>query len=219
MALAMIRRVARRLTVSLALAVVVIVLLGVLPVAPALFHLLLVAEPPRRADAIVVLSGGVVDAQMLGGATTARLVHGLRLHHRGYAPIVILTGANPITPAVPEAAVMARVAAEVGTKPEVLVVELAASRTATQGEAVARIARERGIRSILLVTSPEHSYRSVRVFRKTGLEVVSTPVVGARLPRLAVVLSPRAIFERVCWMETLAYESAAIALYWWRGWL
>jgi uncharacterized SAM-binding protein YcdF (DUF218 family) len=219
MATAMIQRVYRRVTAGLALAFVVIVLVGVLPVAPALSRLLLVAEPPRRADAIVVLGGGVHDADMASVTTTARLVHGLRLHHHGYAPVVILTGGNPIDPSVPEAAVMARVAEEVGTQPDVLIVERVADRTATQGEAVARIARERGIRTILLVTSPEHSYRSVRVFKKTGLDVVSTPVVAARLPRLSLALRPRYVVERLCWMGTLGYESAAIALYWWRGWL
>jgi uncharacterized SAM-binding protein YcdF (DUF218 family) len=219
MALAMIHRIYRRLTVALALVLVLVVLAGMLPVAPALFRLLLVAEPPRRADAIVVLGGGVYDAELPGSATTSRLVHGLRLHHRGYAPLVILTGGNPVDPAVPEAAVMAKVAEEVGTKPEVLVVERVAARTVTQGEAVARIARERRIRTILLVTSPEHSYRSVRVFKKTGLDVISTPVVAARLPRLSVVFWPRRVVDRLCWLGTLAYESGAIAIYWWRGWL
>ena len=219
MAPAMIRRVFRPVTGALALIFVLVVLVGVLPVAAALYRLLLVAEAPRRADAIVVLGGGVYDAQTLTAETTTRLVHGLRLHHHGYAPVVILTGGNPIEPATPEAAVMARVARELGTKPEVLVIERDAARTSTQGAAVARIASERGIRSILLVTSPEHSYRSVRVFRKSGLDVTSTPVVALRLPRLSIALSPRYIFMRVCAMGPIVYESVALALYWWRGWL
>jgi uncharacterized SAM-binding protein YcdF (DUF218 family) len=215
----MIQRAYRRLTSLLALGLVLVVLAGVFPVAAVFTRMLLVAEPPRRADAIVVLGGGVHDAQTLSGTTTARLVHGLRLHHRGYAPVVILTGGNPIDPSVPEAAVMALVAQEVGVKPGVLVVERTAARTSTQGEAVARIARERGIRSVLLVTSAEHSYRSMRVFRKAGLEVISTPAVPQRLPRLSIVLEPRYVFERVCALQGVLYETVALALYWWRGWL
>jgi uncharacterized SAM-binding protein YcdF (DUF218 family) len=215
----MIRRTARLLTSAIALAVVTIVLMGVLPVTPLLHRLLLVADAPRRADAIVVLGGGVVDEELPGLGTTARLVHGLRLHHRGYAPLVILTGGNPVDPRIPEATVMRRVAEELGVKPDVLVVEISADRTATQGEAVALIARARGIRSILLVTSPEHSLRAARVFRKTGLEVISTPVVGRRPPRLSVQIHPLRVLERTRALIPWIYEGVGIALYWWRGWL
>ncbi len=215
----MIRRAVSKVTGALALAFVDLVLSGVLPLRPALFRLMLVADPPRRADAIVVLGGGVHDDELPGASTTMRLVHGLRLHHRGYAPVVILTGGNPAEPLYPESLVMKRVAAEVGTSPDVLVVEMAADRTATQGEAVARLARERGIRSILLVTSPEHSWRAARVFRKTGLEVISTPVIAREPPALSVVIHPRYVVERVMGLVPIAYEVIAIGLYWWRGWL
>lgn len=219
MAAAMIIRLYRRATSAIAVAVIAVLLAGALPLAPALYRTLLVRDPLRAADAIVVLGGGVFDAEQPGGSTTMRLVHGLRLHHRGYAPLVILTGGNPVDPTVPEASVMARVAGELRTNPNVILVEHVAARTATQGTAVASLARERGIRSVLLVTSAEHSYRSVRVFKKTGLEVISAPVAPQRLPRLSIVLSPRYILERLCWLGTLAYEYGAIAMYWWRGWL
>jgi uncharacterized SAM-binding protein YcdF (DUF218 family) len=219
MTAAMILRAYRRATSVVAGLAVLVVLSGVLPVEPLLFRLLLVSEPPRHADAIVVLGGGIDDAKTLSAGTTTRLVHGLRLHRQGYAPVVILTGGNPVDPSTPESAVMARVARELGMSPDVLVVESVAARTAAQGEAVARIAHDRGIRSVLLVTSPEHSYRSVRVFRKTGLDVISTPAVALSLPRLSIVLGPRLVFERVCAMQAIVYESVALALYWWRGWL
>ena len=215
----MIRRATRLFTTTLALVVVTIVLLGVLPTGPLLYRLMLVAEPPRRADAIVVLGGGVIDDDLASSSSTVRLVYGLRLHHRGYAPIVILTGGNPVDPLVPESVVMRRVAEELGTKPEILVVETVAARTATQGEAVARIARARGVRSILLVTSAEHSFRAAHVFRKTGLTVISTPVVSRRPPRLTVAIHPHGITERLAGLVPWVYEAIAIGLYWWRGWL
>jgi uncharacterized SAM-binding protein YcdF (DUF218 family) len=213
------RRLTRRLTVVLAIGVVTVVVLGVLPVAPVLFRLFLVSDPPRRADAIVVLAGGILDDESPTNATTVRLVHGLRLFHRGYAPLVILSGGNPAAPQHPESVVMRRVATELGTRPEVLVVETVADRTSTQGEAVARIARERGIRTILLVTSPEHSWRASRVFRRAGFDVVSTPVVGRRMPRLTITVHPRAIVERTIALVPIVYETTALTLYWWRGWL
>lgn len=215
----MIRRVRHRVVQLLALGFVAIVLAGVLPVAPLLARALLVSDPPRRADAIVVLGGGVHDAELPAAGTTARLVHGLRLFRRGYAPIVILTGGNPVHPHIPEAGVMERVALELGFEPKVLVVERVADRTATQGGAVAAIAKERGIRTVLLVTSGEHSWRATRVFRKTGLDVVSTPVSPQRPPRLGLAWRPLAVVDRLRALVPLLYESAAIGLYWWRGWL
>src|ERR1051325_7794777 len=191
----MIARLYRRAASALALTAVVVIAAGALPIAPALYRALLVRDPLRHADAIVVLGGGVYDGELPAPSMTSRLVHGLRLRPRGYAPVVILTGGNPVQPELPEASVMARVAEELGTNPRELIVERVADRTATQGEAVARIARERGFHTILLVTSAEHSYRSARVFRKTGLDIDSAPVVPQRLPRLSVVLGPRQIFE------------------------
>jgi uncharacterized SAM-binding protein YcdF (DUF218 family) len=212
----MIRRTGRFVARLILLLVALIVLMGVLPIGAWLYRALVYADLPVRADAIVVLGGGIVNADLPGAATTSRLVHGLRLHHRGYAPIVILTGGNPIDPRTPESVVMRRVAEEVGARPEIFVMETVADTTATQGEAVARIARARGVRRILLVTSPEHSFRAVRVFRKTGLDVVSTPVTG-RAPRASLAFGPRRVVERLVALVPWAYEGGAIALYWWRG--
>jgi len=215
----MIRRAAHRTTALLAIVFVVIVLAGILPVGPVAYRLLVVTEEPRRADAIVVLGGGIVDDNLLGLQTTARLVYGLRLLHHGYAPLVILTGANPVKPQVPESVVMRRVAEDIGAAPQVLVVETDGERTATQGAAVARLARSRGIRRILLVTSAEHSYRASRVFRRTGLEVISTPVVPQRPPRLSIAVHPLDVTDRLVDLVPVLYESGAIVMYWWRGWL
>jgi uncharacterized SAM-binding protein YcdF (DUF218 family) len=215
----MIRRATNLFALLVVLLVCALVLSGVLPVEPLLYRFAVVSDPPRRADAIVVLGGGIFDEGLPSHASTSRLVHGLRLQRRGYAPIVILTGGNPVDPTVPESMVMRRVAEELGTKPEILVVEATAARTATQSEAVARIARARGIHSILLVTSAEHSFRAVRSFRKTGLDVVSTPVVGQRPPRVSLELRPIRIVERVLALIPWGYEAVAIGLYWWRGWL
>ena len=215
----MILRVRHGIVQLMALGFLAIVLAGVLPVAPLLHRALLVNEAPRKADAIVVLGGGVHDEDLPAAGTTTRLVHGLRLFQRGYAPMVILTGGNPERPWIPEAGVMERVARELGFRPEVLIVEKVADRTATQGAAVATIARQHGIKTVLLVTSGEHSWRAARVFRKTGLEVISTPVTPQRPPRIALAWRPLAVMDRLRALVPLVYESAAIGLYWWRGWL
>jgi uncharacterized SAM-binding protein YcdF (DUF218 family) len=195
------------------------VLLGVLPVEGALYRVLVVEQAPRDADAIVILAGGVIGEDAPTEATTMRLVHGLRLHRRGYAPVVILSGGGVVDRDRPEAAVMKRLAQDLGADPGVLILETVSDRTATQGTAVAELARERGIHTILLVTSAEHSFRATRVFTKAGLEVISTPTRGSHRPALSPTIRPHQIAERLCGLLALGYEGAAVTLYWWRGWL
>src|SRR5215207_2026252 len=113
----MIRAARRTIVGFLAACFVLFVLAGVLPLVPAVYQLLLVSDPLRPADAIVVLGGGVHDEDLPAAGTTSRLVHGLRLQHRGYAPLVILTGGNPAKPWIPESGVMRRVAEELRTPP------------------------------------------------------------------------------------------------------
>lgn len=208
----------RLVTRALGLLLVLYVLAGVFPAARWLAWPLATADRLRRADAIVVLGAGIEDAETLSGLTAYRLLYGLRLFRNGYAPRLVLTGGNPNDPRVPESEVMARVALEFGVPREALIVEREALRTATQAEAVARIVRPRGIRSIVLVTSLTHSYRAARLFRKAGLEVLSAPA-EVQQPVRWVALSPPVVFGRSCALGPVLYEYGALALYWWRGWL
>jgi uncharacterized SAM-binding protein YcdF (DUF218 family) len=192
---------------------------GVLPVATWLARPLAVADPLRPADAVVVLGGGVIDAQTPERETLVRLVHGIRLWTRGLAPLIILTGANPRDPAIPEAEVMARVAADLGVPPDSLVIERQGERTWTQGQAVARIAQERGLRTVLLVTSPVHMYRAQRVFHRAGLETVAAPTVIYPGSITRVTLDPLEVLQRIGTLSPVLYEYAAVALYRWRGWI
>lgn len=192
---------------------------GVLPVATWLARPLAVADPLRPADAVVVLGGGVIDAQTPERETLVRLVHGIRLWARGLAPLLVVSGANLGDPAVPEADVMARVAADLGVPPASLVIEREGERTWTQGQAVARIARERGLRSVLLVTSPVHMYRAQRVFQRAGLETIAAPTVIHSGSITRVTLDPLEVLERIGTLSPVLYEYAALALYRWRGWI
>ena len=209
----------RHARTAAAVLLVGLVVSGVLPVATWLARPLAVADPLRPADAVVVLGGGVIDAQTPGRETLVRLVHGIRLWNRGLAPLLIVTGANPREPSVPEADVMARVATDLGVPPDRLVIERKGERTWTQGQAVARIARERGLRSVLLVTSPPHMYRAQRVFRRAGLETVAAPTVVYPGSITRVALNPLDVLQRVGALSPVLYEYAAVALYRWRGWM
>ena len=120
---------------------------------------------------------------------------------------------------VAEAEVMANVALGLGVPASAVLIESGSDRTRTQGLAVARIARDRRIHSILLVTSPAHAYRARRVFQKLGLEVISTPPDSLRRKSRSIVVRPDHVLDRIGGLAPALYEYAAIAFYWWRGWI
>lgn len=194
-----------------------LILGGVFPIGAWLAGPLVVSEPLRVADAIVVVAGGVVDRETLSPSSAHRLLRGLALLRQGYAPLMILTGGNRIDTTAPEAEVMASVARTLGVPTTALLVEREAAWTSAQALAVARLASGRGIRRILLVTSPTHSYRAVRTFRKVGLEVVSAPTATA--PRASLALRPLDVLARAGGLSPIVHEYAAIAMYWWKGWI
>lgn len=198
------------------------------PLVESLARPLVVYAPLAPADAIVVLGGGVRPDGELGEATQRRLVYALRLLRQGYAPIIVLTGGNPDDPSVPESEEMARVARELGFPSSTFIVETRASRTSAQARAVAEIARARGLRAVILVTSPTHSYRALRAFRKTGLETLAgtvdpvlrpVPVKPERWWQRWFALTHGKILTRVNLAAQTGYEYVALALYWYRGWI
>lgn len=213
------RQFRQRVTTLFAVTGIAVLASGVFPVGLWLQFLLTTAEAPRQADAIVVLGGGIYDQDTLSPGTAERLIHGLRLWKKGYASVIILTGGNPANPAVPESDVMARVAIDLGIPQSSLIVERHAANTHAQAHTVGDLARRHNIRTILLVTSPVHSYRAVRVFQKTGLTVVSTPAAPLRWVRFSLVVRPPDVLARIGALAPAVYEWGAITLYWARGWL
>jgi uncharacterized SAM-binding protein YcdF (DUF218 family) len=177
--------------------------------------------PLARADAIAILGGGVRKDGVLGDQTLRRLIYGLRLFRQGYAPVVILTGGNPLDPSSPESEAMARVASELGLLGPAFIVETRAARTVDQARAIADIARQRGFKSVILVTSPTHVYRAYQAMRKTGVDVVPGPADrrAADAPTRWPTLNPGSAALRLADAAALSYEYAALALYWWRGWI
>lgn len=142
---------------------------------------LLVDDGPAPADAIVVLSGSFPD----------RILHGVDLYTRGFAPL-LLTTREPEVPglgelrarglSVPERYQQTLTVAEQLGVPRdaIATVEERSGSTIEELSAVVRELRRRRVRSVLLVTSKTHGRRAALTFRAldrgaVGVRICPTP--------------------------------------------
>ncbi len=196
----------------------------------------LTPSPLPRADAVVVLGGGLRPAlPPRQGVEVAeggdRLLTGLRLLRRGQAAHLVTSGAQVSftahDPAAPEALSARALALELGAQPGQILVNQASRNTAEEAVHIGALARQQGWRRVLLVTSGFHMQRSLATFRaRNGLEVIPVSCdfqLPAReswgsptLASLALDLLPDA---HALALSTLALkEHLGLTLYRLRGW-
>jgi uncharacterized SAM-binding protein YcdF (DUF218 family) len=146
------------------------------PLAGAVSRRLATPVELRPADAIVVLGAGASRDGQLSNQSLRRLIGGLALYRRGYAPRVIVMGpgyeGGPV-----EAEIRATLARDIGIPESALVVESHGVTTRHEAALVAARMRELGGRRILLVTGVQHMRRARLLFERAGLEVIPAPVV------------------------------------------
>ncbi|MEO5580967.1 MAG: YdcF family protein, partial [Gemmatimonadaceae bacterium] len=87
--------------------------------------------------------------------------------------------------------------------------------TREEAIAVARIARDRGWRSVILVTSPAHSGRACATFEKVGLLVSCAPSDSRDVALLALGNGE----DRIAAFRLWVYETAGTLWYRRKGWL
>lgn len=170
----------------------------------------LTPSPLPRADAVLVLGGGLRAAlpprqRVELGDAGDRLLNGVALVRQGLAPVLVVSGGRvsftAADPAPPEAESAARLALELGV-PAGRIVRLQGPgpdgprTTAEEAEAMARLAQQRGWRSLLLITSATHLPRALASFERrlppqSGLRVI--PVAcDYRLPQRQFLGRPTA---------------------------
>ena len=137
-------------------------------------------EAVPTAPAIVVLGGGTSAAippryypDLKSGAD--RVVHAARLYRAGKAPLVVASGGHLKwrLKDQPEAASMQQILLEQGVPVSAIQLETHSRTTAENAYYTRQLLKERGIDSILLVTSALHMRRAHHVFRTAGFKVVA----------------------------------------------
>ncbi len=190
--------------------------LSISPVSDALLKPLESAWPPLKdthvkAEAIVVLGGGVRDSSWAGAAAgpgpeaEARLVKGIVIYRSMHVPLVLAGGNGDPFRAVPgDADVMQPLARALGVPTKDIIAENKSRNTLEAAKNLKQLVKAR---RIIVVTSAYHMKRAVAMFRKQGFEVVPAPAVylSEQRPLSVHSLIPRA--------NALAASSAACSEY------
>lgn len=139
-------------------------------------HLLTFADAPSAADAIVILGGE--------SESYSRTRQAVELFNQGYAPRVVFSGGTmrDFGLACSSAQFSLEAAQELGLPKSSVVISDEAQSTYDEAVNLARLARERGWRSLIVVTDPFHTRRAGRTFR-TLMPGVSIYIRAAPDPR------------------------------------
>lgn len=160
-------------------------LLWSLPVASEALRESLIRQRPSlpqspRADAIVVLGGAIGPVRYFDqGDANAPALAGNRValaarvwREQRAASILLSGGPAARTRGVAEARIMAAVLRKLGVPEQAMVLEDRSTSTRDNALNSAAIARQRGWRRVVLITSSLHLPRAARLFEREGLQVL-----------------------------------------------
>lgn len=169
-------------------------------------------DPPGPGDAVFVLASRLQEDGEPTGTALARLVHGLELLSEGRARRLVLSELPP--PQAPYAPLARTLMDHLRVEGELLTVG-PVTRTHDEALALAALARQRGWRRVLIVTSPVHSRRASACFEKQGLQVLASPAFETRFD-LETLTRPD---ERLTAFGDILHERLGLVVYRWRGWI
>ena len=133
-------------------------------------------------DAAIVLGGGIDPAASRGSggielnAGGDRVVAGYELFRSGRVRNLLLSAGGPVPGEPVEADWGASLYLRLGVPGDRVVLERESRNTRENAERSALVVRERGWKTLLLVTSAMHMPRAAAAFRRAGLEVDVLPV-------------------------------------------
>jgi len=186
------------------------------------------AAQAKGATTIVVLSVGNTayrvngqEVPELGKDTAFNLLEASRVYRLlGQAWIVASGGATDSEkPRTPDSEIMRDSLVKLGVPADRVVLESRSNNTREQAMFTAEILRQRNVKTIVLVTAPEHMGRAVGTFEALGFTVVPSvsafkaPERGSLWERLRP--SRGALLQS----DWAVYEYLARVYYWLQGWL
>jgi uncharacterized SAM-binding protein YcdF (DUF218 family) len=200
------------LRIASLVAVLIVLIVAYTPLTSYLTPSLLHTDPLQPAPAIVVLSSHVHVDNTLDAAGQERILQGYLLLRQGYAGRLVLTHAIPgIGDEVP---VIRDQMLKLGMNYPIDEVGPVAD-THDEAVAVARLARQRGWKRVILVTHPWHMRRARALFLKAGLDVICSPCVEGQYD---MAYEP-GIGTRLNGFRNWLHETLGIAVYHLRGWI
>lgn len=173
-------------------------------------------DPMSEVDAVVVLSSGVSDDEVLDQQGLDRLLTGLEITRSVGARALVVT---PLALEGSEGTVHSRYDQRrlyhLARSPVEMITTGPVENTHSEALETVRLAKERGWKRVALVTSPLHSLRACATFEKAGLSVVCVPA----LSRDVAVGTLKEAGDRLRAFQLWLYESLAISEYHRRGWI
>jgi uncharacterized SAM-binding protein YcdF (DUF218 family) len=157
------------------LAFLLVLLIAFTPLTGYMLKPLGVREDIRKADVIVVLSGGIDQGRYLSLVSNQRMVRGAQLYFEGRAKKILFCGASPKGIGVAEATVMAQEARRLNIPEEDIFLESRSKDAYKQAEEIKMVAGSLHWENLLLVTSYSNMKRSLMIFGHAGLKVYPAP--------------------------------------------
>jgi uncharacterized SAM-binding protein YcdF (DUF218 family) len=156
------------------------------------------ADHREPVEAIVVL-GAAQYAGKPSPVLQARLDHAEVLWRAGVAPLLLLTGGVGTGDTMSEAEVGRRYLRGRGVPDSAILLEPEGRTTIQSIRAAARILRERGLESVVLVSDPFHALRLRILAARSGLRAVTSPTRTSPISRNAQWWWRYVLSESVKW--------------------
>jgi len=136
-------------------------------------------DETRPADAILVLGASVWPGERPSPTLRARTEHAIRLYQSGLAPHLLLSGGEGGGQPPSEAEVMRRLAAAAGIPDEAMLLDERATSTWESIQWASQVMRERGWRTLLIVSDPFHLPRAKVMAGDVGLTAWVSPALDS----------------------------------------
>jgi uncharacterized SAM-binding protein YcdF (DUF218 family) len=169
-------------------------------------------DPLQKADAVFVLSSGLQFDGELTSAAMSRLLKGLEVLQEGYAPRLILSELYP--PQKSYAVVAGELMKSLKISQELVTVG-PVDNTNDEAIALGKLFREKGWKTLIVVTTPAHSKRAAAVIEQQGIEVISVPATETRYD----IQGLRGTDERLYAFGSIMHERIGLWIYKRRGWI